>query len=136
MGGASPEWGPLDLSGGGGKLPPPGDYDAVIADVELIDKSDVLWMIVSFKLVGLEASPAPNVGYDRQSQRPGPTSHRVAEGKRLLHRLAMATRTPLDAIKDPFDLPGLFIGKPVKLTVAHKTRDGVPELVVRTIRPR
>ena len=117
-------------------MPPPGDYDGVIADLDLIDKSDVLWMIVSFKLVGLEASPAPNIGYDRQSQRSGRRAIGVAEGPRLLHRLAMATGTPLDAIKDPFDLPGLFIGKPVKLTVAHKTRDGVPELVVRTIRPR
>ena len=62
--------------------------------------------------------------------------HRVAEGLRLLNRLAMATGTPLDAIKDAFDLPDLFIGKLVKLTVAHKERDGVPELVVRSIRPR
>src|SRR4051794_34148817 len=56
-GGAS-EWGPLDLTGGGGKLPPPGNYDAVIADVDIKDKPDVLWMIVSFTLVGREASPA------------------------------------------------------------------------------
>ena len=46
-GGTFPEWGPLDLSGGGGKLPLPGDYDGVIADLELIDKSVVLWMVVS-----------------------------------------------------------------------------------------
>ena len=135
LGGAAPEWGPLDLTGGGGKLPPPGDYDAVIADLDLIDKSDVLWMIVSFKLVGLEASPAPMMGMI--ASRNGPVDqHRVAEGMRLLNRLATATGTPLDAIKDPFDLPGLFIGKPVKLTVVHKARDGIPELVVRTIRPR
>ena len=117
-------------------MPPPGNYDAVISDVQLIDKSDVLWMIVNFKLVGLEASPAPNMGYARQSQRPVRRAIGLAEGARLLHRLAAATGTPLDAIKDPFDLPGLFIGKPVNLTVAHKERDGVPELVVRTIRPR
>ena len=75
------------------------------------------------------------MGYARQSQRPS-DGHRLAEGARLLNRLATATRTPREAIKDPFDLPGLFIGKPVNLTVAHKVRDGVPELVVRTIRPR
>ena len=44
--------------------------------------------------------------------------------------------TPLEAIKDPFELPGLFIDKPVNLTLAHKERDGVDELKVRTIRPR
>ncbi len=135
LGGASPNWGPLDLTGGGGKLPPPGDYDAVISDVHLIDKSDRLWMIVDFKLVGLEASPAPM--WALLASRNGQSDdHRLAEGARVLHRLAAATVTPLEAIKDPFDLPGLFIGKPVNLTVAHKERDGVPELVVRTIRPR
>ena len=133
--GASPKWGPLDLSRGGAKLPPPGDYDGVIADLDVIDKSDVLWMIVSFKLVDLEASPAPKIVMIASHN--GPVDeHRVAEGRRLLYRLAMATGTPLDGIKDPFDLRGLFIGKPVKLTIAHKTRDGVPELVVRTIRLR
>ena len=136
IGGASPEWGPLDLTGGGGKLPPPGNYDAVISDVDTHRQVRRLWMIVNFKLVGLEASPAPNVGFARQSQRsvrrPSPGRGREAPppprgGDRDAAR---------DAIKDPFDLPGLFIGKPVKLTVAHKERDGVPELVVRTIRPR
>ena len=92
-------------------------------------------MVVSFKLVGLEASPAPKIVMI--ASRNGPVDeHRVAEGLRLLQRLAMATGTPPDAIKDPFDLPSLFIGKPVKLTIVHKTRDGIPELVVRTIRPR
>ena len=65
-----------------------------------------------------------------------PDAHRLAEGARALRRLAAATLTPLEAIKDPFELPGLFIGKPVNLTIAHKMRDGVPELAVRTIRPR
>ena len=135
IGGAPREWGPLDLSGDGSQLPPPDDYEGVIADLDVIDKSDVLWMTVSFKLVDLEASPAPKIVMIASCN--GPVDeHRVAEGLRLLHRLAIATGTPLDAIKDPFDLPGLFIGKPVKLTIAHKTRDGVPELVVRTIRPR
>ena len=128
MGAARPDRGRRQIAAAG-------HYDAVISDVELIDKPDMLWMIVSFKLVGLEASPAPM--WVMLASRNGPADdHRVAEGVRLLHRLATATRTPLDAIKDPFDLPGLFIGKPVNLTIAHKTRDGVPELVVRTIRPR
>ena len=136
LGGASPEWGPLDLTGGGGKLPPPGDYDAVISDVDThrqvrraVDdrqlSSSSAWRRLP-RQCGL-CSPVATARSD---------DHRLAEGARLLHRLAAATGTPLDAIKDPFELPGLFIGKPVNLTVAHKERDGVPELVVRTIRPR
>ena len=147
LGGASPEWGPLDLTGGGGKLPPPGNYDAVIADVQLIDKPDMLRMIVSFQLDGHEATPAPkwallasrngpSDSHERPRGRRSSTVHRTGRWPRLLNRLATATRTPLEALKDPFDLPGLFIGKPVNLTVAHKERDGVAELVVRTIRPR
>ena len=37
---------------------------------------------------------------------------------------------------NPDDIPALFEGKPVVLKLAHKVRDGVPELVVREIRPR
>lgn len=127
--------GPLDLSGGGVKLPPPGDYDGVISDMRIIDKSDVLRTIISFRLEGVEATPAP-VWAMLASRKGAVDEHDVAEGMRLLHRLAAATATPLEAIRDPYDLPGLFIGKRVKLTLAHKERDGVWELVVRTIRPR
>ena len=134
LGDAPPEWGLLDLTGGGDKLPPPGNYDAVISDVKLIDKSDRLWMIVDFILAGLEASPAPM--WALLASRNGPSDrHRLAEGARVLNQLATGTGTPRDAMKDAFELPGLFIGKPVNLTVAHNERDGVPELVVRTIRP-
>ena len=135
MAAASRGWGPLDLSGGGDKLPPPGDYDGMIADLEVIDKSDVLWMIVSFRLDGLEASPAPEVRHDCEPRRPGRPAP-GGQGHAASPSPCSATETPLEAIGDPFDLPGLFIGKPLNLTVAHKERDGVPELVVRTIRPR
>jgi hypothetical protein len=33
------------------------------------------------------------------------------------------------------ELPRLLIGKRLELTVAHSRRDGVPELVVRSMRP-
>ena len=133
LGGASPEWGPLDLTGGGGNLPPPGDYDGVITDVDIKDKPDALWAIVSFILVDEEAAPAPM--WALLATRNGPTyKHRLAGGAKVLRRLAAATGTPLDELKNAFDLPRLFIGKPVKLTIAHKTLDGVTELVVRTIR--
>ena len=71
------------------------------------------------------------------ASRNGPSDgHRLAEGARAPPPPRSGNLTPLEAIKDPFELPGLFIGKPVNLTVAHKMRDGIPELVVRTIRPR
>ena len=135
LGGESPNWGPLDLTGGGSRLPQAGDYDAVISDVRLIDKSDRLWMIVDFNLVGLEASPAPMWAL-LASHNGHSDDHRLAEGARVVRRLAAAILTPLEAIKDSFELPGLFLGKPVNLTVVHKERDGVKELVVRSIRQR
>ena len=81
-------------------------------------------MIVSFRLDGLEASPAPMLAMIA-SLNGSVDDHRVVEGMRLIRRLAAATITPLDAIRDPYELPGLFIGKPVKLVLAHKVRDGV-----------
>jgi hypothetical protein len=60
----------------------------------------------------------------------------VREGARLLHRLAAATGVDLPKALDPEDIRALLEGKPVVLRLAHKVRDGVPELVVREIRPR
>lgn len=134
-GGASARWGSLDLSGGGGHLPPPGSYDALISDVELKDSTDVLWMVVRFQIVGEEAAPAPEWAALATCDG-SPYDDRKVKGMRLLNRLAAATMTPIGAITDPYELPGLFIGKSVGLVVAHKVRDGIPELVVREIRPR
>ena len=130
-----PELGTARPDRGRSRLPQAGDYDAVISDVRLIDKSDRLWMIVDFNLVGLEASPAPMWAL-LASHNGHSDDHRLAEGARVVRRLAAAILTPLEAIKDSFELPGLFLGKPVNLTVVHKERDGVKELVVRSIRQR
>ena len=133
LGGASPEWGPLDLTGGGGNLPPPGDYDGVITDVDIKDKPDALWAIVSFILVDEEAAPAPM--WALLATRNGPTyKHRLAGGARVLRRLAEATGTPLERSRTRLICPVFSSANRSALTIAHKTLDGVTELVVRTIR--
>jgi hypothetical protein len=126
-------WG-LDLTGGSADLPAPGDYAAVIEEVRLAERSDVVWMIVRYRLEGFEAEPATDIA--PIAARPG-SEHfrRRAEGARLLNRLALATRVDLNVVKDPFDLPGLLERKRVTLRLAHRERDGVSELNVRAIMP-
>ena len=107
----------------------------MIADVDIKDTPDRLWTIVSFTLVGVEASPAPI--WALLATRKGlADDHRMVQGARVLHRLAEATGTSPEAIKDPFELPDLFVGKPVDPKVVHETRDGIPELVVHSFRQR
>ncbi len=130
----SQEWGKLDLSGGDNSLPPAGEYPAIISGVSLSDKGDVLWMIVRFKLDGFVHEPAPEMG--AIMAKPGSQhSNRVPDGLRLLHRLIEATGVDAGSLVDPEHLIHLFVGQALLLTVGHKLRDGVPELVVRSMRP-
>jgi hypothetical protein len=126
-------WG-LDLTGGSADLPAPGDYVAVIEEVRLAERSDVVWMIVRYRLDGFVAEPAADIA--PIAARPN-SEHfrRVAEGARLLNRLATATRVDLSAINDPFELPAVLERKRVTLRLARRERDGVSELVVRAIMP-
>jgi hypothetical protein len=129
------EWGAIDLSTIAATLPRPGVYPGTVADVRLFDCVDVLWMRVRYRLEGIEAEPAPDMAPIAAC--PGSAhAHRVREGARLLHRLAAATGVDLPKALDPQDIRALFEGKPVVLKLAHKVRDGVPELVVREISPR
>ena len=129
------KWDSLNVAFSGEGLPPPGDYPGSIAEVKIVDKGDTLWVIVQFTLDGLEAEPAAKFGV--LGAIPGSEyAHRLAEGVRLLYRIAEATGTPITAIQDPFEVPKLFTGKKVSLAIAHRKRDGVPEMEVREIRPR
>ena len=129
------EWGAIDLSAIAATLPAPGSYPAIIAEVRLTDRVDVLWMIVRYRLDGIEAEPAADMAPIAAD--PGSAhARRVPDGARLLHRLAAATGADLSTEVNPDDIRALFEGKPVVLKLAHKARDGVPELVVREIRPR
>ena len=134
-GAAEPEgWGAIDFSSAHVGLPPPGEYQGRIAEVRLTDKGDTLWMAVTLRLDGHLAMPAAEMGAiaarDGSPHRP-----KVADGYRLLHRLAKAACVDLARINDPFDLPDAFAGRPLLIEVDHKTRDGVPELVVRRLKP-
>ena len=129
------EWGAIDLGAIAATLPPPGIYPGTIAEVRLTDRVDVLWMTVHYRLDGIEAEPAADMAPIAAC--PGSAhAHRLPDGARLLHRLAAATGVDLPKALDPEDIRALFEGKPVVLKLAHKVRDGVPELVVREIRPR
>ena len=126
-------WGTLDLTSKMDGLPPPGDYQAVITDVQLYDKPDVLWLKVFSRLVDWDADPEPS--FEAIAAEDGSRhSHRVIEGLRLLFRLQAATGAPLEGI-DPFDLPDLLEGKRVTLRIAYSMRDGQVDLVVRAILP-
>ena len=129
------EWGAIDLSAIAATLPAPGIYPGTIAEVRLTDRVDVLWMTVHYRLDGIEAEPAADMAPIAAD--PGSAhARRVPDGARLLYRLAAATGADLSRGVNPDDIPALFEGKPVVLKLAHKARDGVPELVVREIRPR
>src|SRR4051794_23599483 len=55
------EWGAIDLGVIAATLPPPGLYPGTIAEVRLSDRVDVLWIIVRFRLEGIEAEPAAEI---------------------------------------------------------------------------
>ena len=127
-----PRWAPLDLNSQA-SLPPPGAYQARISDVKLIDKPDVLWVAVEYELAGMTARPRGNIGAIAALPT-SPHASRLPDGLRLLYRLSHATGVDLHET-DPYKLPRLLIGKRVTLTLAHRERDGQPDLVIREIRP-
>ena len=126
-------WGSINLNAGSGKLPPPGTYPAMVADLRLHEKPDVLWCAVQFSLDGMAAAPR-DVVHAIAALDDSQYASRVAEGLRFLNRLSQAAGVEIAGV-DYDELPGLLIGKRLELTVAHSMRDGVPELVVRSMRP-
>jgi hypothetical protein len=126
-------WGPINLSGLGNNLPPAGIYPASVTDFRLFEKPDVIWCAVDFTLSGTSASPRTML-HAIAATVDSPHASRVAEGLRFLHRLAQATSIAIDSV-DYEELPRLFLGRHLELAVAHSTRDGVPELVIRSMRP-
>ena len=104
-GAAEPEgWGTIDFSSAHVDLPPPGEYQGLIAAVRLTDKGDTLWIAVTFRLDGHLAMPAAEMGAIA-ARDDSPHRAKVADGYRLLHRLAKAACFDLARITDPFDLP-------------------------------
>ena len=126
-------WGPIDLSHGGGKLPPPGNYPAMVADLRLHEKPDVLWCAVQFSLDGMAAAPR-DVVHAIAARDDSRYANRTAEGLRFLNRLSQAVGVEIAGV-DYEELPKLLIGERLEVTVAHSMRDGVPDLVVRSMRP-
>ena len=61
--------------------------------------------------------------------------HNVVEGLRLLTTLAWATRTILPRPLPPYDLPKMFIGKRLVLTIDHQKKGGITGLIVRACGP-
>lgn len=126
-------WGPINLQAAANNLPAPGTYCGVIVDVRLHEKPDVLWCAVQFSLDGLGAAPR-DVLHAVAASADSSHINRVAEGLRFLNRLALAVGVDIAGV-DYEELPRLLIGKRLELTVAHVKRDGVPDLVVRSVRP-
>ena len=125
-------WPRINFKNSSAALPPPGDYPASISSFEFYDKPDVLWMKVNYGLRDHAATVSELVCI---AALPGSQyATRVAEGLRLLNRLAKATHQNI-TVTEPEAIPALFTGKAVTLTVAHKVRDGIAELVVRGIAP-
>ena len=126
-------WGPIDLGRGGGKLPPPGNYPAMVADLRLHEKPDALWCAVQFSLDGMAASPRDEL-HAIAARDDSKYASRVPDGLRFLNRLSQAAGVEVAGV-DYEELPRLLIGKRLELTVVHSMRDGVADLVVRSMRP-
>lgn len=113
-------------------LPPPGDYQGKVIAVKMIDKPTELWLQITY---GLRDYPEEIRQFHCIAAAPGsPHIHRVTDGKRALNRVIAAGKLVLEG-HDPMALPKLLTGTPLTLTVAHKTQDGVAELVLRNISP-
>ena len=126
-------WGSINLNAGSGNLPPPGTYPAMVADLRLHGKPDALWCAVQFSLDGMAASPR-DVLHAIAARNDSRYASRVPDGLRFLNRLSQAVGVEVAGV-DYEELPGLLIGKRLEVTVAHSMRDGVPDLVVRAMRP-
>jgi hypothetical protein len=126
-------WGSIDFSAARANLPPPGPYAATITDVRLYDKPDVLWMGIEFSLDGTDAAPRGML-HAIAAREGSQHKHKMAEGLRAIAQLAIATGVTLEGIAYEA-LPGKLIGKRLELIVAHVSRDGILDLVVRSMRP-
>jgi|HubBroStandDraft_3_1064219.scaffolds.fasta_scaffold212771_3 hypothetical protein len=126
-------WGSINLNAGSGNLPPPGNYPAMVADLRLHEKPDVLWCAVQFSLDGMTAAPRDVVRAIAARDDSRYVSQ-MAEGLRFLNRLSQAVGVEIAGV-DYEELPKLLIGKRLELTVVHSMQDGVADLVVRAMRP-
>jgi hypothetical protein len=126
-------WGRINLGAAAGKLPAPGTYPGAVADLRLHEKPDALWCALQFSLDGMSAAPR-DILHAIAARDDSQHTHRVPEGLRFVYRLSQAVGVDIAGV-DYEQLPQLLIGKRLELTVAHSRRDGVPELVVRSMRP-
>lgn len=125
-------WKMLSLSTIKDALPPPGDYQGALIAVKLIDRPSELWLQLTYGLRDHAEeirqlhciAAAPDSAH----------RHRVADGLRAVNRLLLAGKRTLEN-PDPAALPQLLTGIRLTLTIAQKTVDGVPELVLRNITP-
>ena len=111
---------------------PPGVYDAIVDDVEFSFKS-MVWLIVvywvqhegqEFRLREVLALDASETSADYQ---------RTAEGKGRIKQILDAHAIPMSSIKDYPDIPALLKGKTVRITVSHKTENGLKVPHVRAV---
>jgi hypothetical protein len=126
-------WGPINLQSTTGNLPPPGTYPGAVADVRLFEKPDVLWCAVQFSLEGMSATPR-DVLHAIAARDDSRYVRQVPDGLRFLSRLSQALGVDIAGV-DYEELPRLLVGKRLEITVAHSMRDGVRDLIVRSIRP-
>lgn len=129
---AKPRWGVLDLNAQP-DLPKPGWYRATVSEVRCYDKPDVLWLSINVKLDGLSVDPSglmEALAADPQSRH----ASRVAEGRRLLNKLARATGVPATGEYENYG--EVYEGKRVWARVAIVPKDGVDALVLRSLADR
>lgn len=126
-------WRSIDFTSGlGNDLPPPGSHAARVGSIDVYDKGDVVWLVVTYFFSGFAETITEIAAI---AAAPGsPYKNRVAGGHRIIHRLAKATGRRVD-VAEPEELAPLFIGQDVILLVGHKKRDGVIELTVKGVSP-
>jgi hypothetical protein len=111
---------------------PPGTYDAIVDEVDFSFKAMVWLMVVyrvhhggqEFRLRELLALDASETSADYQ---------RTAEGKGRIKQILDAHGIATSSIKDYPDIPALLKDKAVRITVSHKTENGLKAPYVRGV---
>ena len=111
---------------------PPGTYDAIVDEVDFSFKAMVWLMVVyrvqhegqEFRLREVLALDASETSADYQ---------RTAEGKGRIKQILDAHGIAMSSIKDYPDIPALLKGRAVRITVSHKTENGLKVPHVRAV---
>lgn len=117
-----PKWGPMDLSKPVGTILPPGIYDAIIAEVKVLDGDEALRMIVTFEITTSDGEiVSPERSWLTLAALPqSKAATQIREGLRDLVKLTRAADVK-DGMTDPSEIAEALVGRKLRVKV---TRSG------------